>query len=156
MWFFVQLCSSWQYFNWLKGSRGLSAAAELLVISTIPHLQQWKPRYKCVGKWKQRNNAQSSNYQLSQSKIYDILLLASAVMMNFWMMQNFSEHCATTFYKRRERRVKHLRHIHVSLVDSAGIDASRRMNNDKKTGKRWSIYHRNLHNFCDVTRHGCW
>ena len=32
MWFFVQLCSSWQDFNWLKGSRGLSAAAELLVI----------------------------------------------------------------------------------------------------------------------------
>jgi len=25
------LCSSWQDFNWLKGSRGLSAAAELLV-----------------------------------------------------------------------------------------------------------------------------
>jgi len=32
MWFFVQLCSGWQDFNWLKGSRGLSAAAELLVI----------------------------------------------------------------------------------------------------------------------------
>jgi len=32
MWFFVQLCSSWQDFNWLKGSRGLSAAAELLVL----------------------------------------------------------------------------------------------------------------------------
>jgi len=31
MWFFVQLCSSWQDLNWLKGSRGLSAAAELLV-----------------------------------------------------------------------------------------------------------------------------
>ena len=31
MWFFIQLCSSWQDFNWLKGSRGLSAAAELLV-----------------------------------------------------------------------------------------------------------------------------
>jgi len=32
MWlFFVQLCSSWQDFNWLKGSRGLSVAAELLV-----------------------------------------------------------------------------------------------------------------------------
>ena len=28
---FVQLCSSWQDFNWLKGSRSLSAAAELLV-----------------------------------------------------------------------------------------------------------------------------
>ena len=33
MWFFVQLCSSWQDFNWLKGSRGLSAAAELLVVT---------------------------------------------------------------------------------------------------------------------------
>ena len=34
MWFFVQVCSSWQDFNWLKGSRGLSAAAaELLVIA---------------------------------------------------------------------------------------------------------------------------
>jgi len=31
MWFFVQLCSGLQDFNWLKGSRGLSAAAELLV-----------------------------------------------------------------------------------------------------------------------------
>ena len=34
MWFFVQLCSSWQDFNWLKGSHGLSAAAELLVCFT--------------------------------------------------------------------------------------------------------------------------
>ena len=34
MWFFVQLCSSWQDFNWLKRSRGLSAAAELLVKTT--------------------------------------------------------------------------------------------------------------------------
>ena len=32
MWFFVQLCSSWHDFNWLEGSRGLSAAAELLVL----------------------------------------------------------------------------------------------------------------------------
>ena len=32
--FFVQLCSSWQDFNWLKGSRGLSAAAELLYVCT--------------------------------------------------------------------------------------------------------------------------
>jgi len=32
MWFFVQLCSSWQDFNWLKASRGPSAIAELLVI----------------------------------------------------------------------------------------------------------------------------
>jgi len=31
MWFFVQLYSSWQDFNWLKGSRDLFAAAELLV-----------------------------------------------------------------------------------------------------------------------------
>ena len=30
MWFFVQLCSSWQNFNWLKASRGPSAIAELL------------------------------------------------------------------------------------------------------------------------------
>jgi len=29
--FFVQLCSSWQHFKWLKASRGLSAIAELLV-----------------------------------------------------------------------------------------------------------------------------
>ena len=33
MWFFVQLCSSWHDFNWLKGSHGLSAAAELLLSS---------------------------------------------------------------------------------------------------------------------------
>jgi len=32
MWFFVQFCSSWQDFNWLKVSRGPSAIAELLVI----------------------------------------------------------------------------------------------------------------------------
>jgi len=31
MWFFVQLCSSWQDFNWFKASRGPSAIAELLV-----------------------------------------------------------------------------------------------------------------------------
>jgi len=31
MWFFVQLCSSWQDFNWLKASCGPSAIAELLV-----------------------------------------------------------------------------------------------------------------------------
>jgi len=31
MWFFIQLCSSWQDFIWLKASRGLSAIAELLV-----------------------------------------------------------------------------------------------------------------------------
>lgn len=29
--FFVQLCSSWQGFNWLRASRGPSATAELLV-----------------------------------------------------------------------------------------------------------------------------
>jgi len=31
MWFFVQLCNSWQDSNWLKDSRSLCAAAELLV-----------------------------------------------------------------------------------------------------------------------------
>ena len=31
MWFFVQLCGSWQDFSWLKASRGPSAIAELLV-----------------------------------------------------------------------------------------------------------------------------
>ena len=31
MWFFVQLCSSWQDFNWLKASRGPSAIAELFL-----------------------------------------------------------------------------------------------------------------------------
>jgi len=31
MWFFVQLCSSWQNLNWLKASLGPSAIAELLV-----------------------------------------------------------------------------------------------------------------------------
>jgi len=36
MWFFVQLCSSWQNFNWLKASRGPSAIAELLVTSVAP------------------------------------------------------------------------------------------------------------------------
>ena len=32
VWLFVQLCSSWQDFNWLKASRGPSAIAELLVV----------------------------------------------------------------------------------------------------------------------------
>jgi len=31
MWFFVQLCSSWRHFNWLRASRGPSVIAELLV-----------------------------------------------------------------------------------------------------------------------------
>jgi len=31
MWFFVQLCSIWQDFSWLKASRSPSAIAELLV-----------------------------------------------------------------------------------------------------------------------------
>jgi len=35
VWFFVQLCSSWQDFNWLKASRGPSAIAELLVLHTL-------------------------------------------------------------------------------------------------------------------------
>jgi len=34
--FFVQFCSSWQDFNWLKASRGPSAIAELLVTAGIP------------------------------------------------------------------------------------------------------------------------
>jgi len=33
VWFSIQLCSSWQDFNWLKASRGPSAIAELLVVS---------------------------------------------------------------------------------------------------------------------------
>jgi len=33
MWFFVQLCSSWHDFNWLKVSHCPSATAELLVIT---------------------------------------------------------------------------------------------------------------------------
>jgi len=32
MWFFVQLCSSWQDVNWLVALRGPSAIAELLVV----------------------------------------------------------------------------------------------------------------------------
>ena len=39
VWFFVQLCSSWQDFNGLKASLGLSAIAELLV--KILPLQDW-------------------------------------------------------------------------------------------------------------------
>jgi len=31
MWFFIQLCSSWQDFNWHSGSRGPSAAIRLLL-----------------------------------------------------------------------------------------------------------------------------
>ena len=32
-WFFVQLCSSWQYYNWHSASRDFSAIAELFVIN---------------------------------------------------------------------------------------------------------------------------
>jgi len=39
MWFFIQLCSSWQDFNWLKASRGHCAIAELLVRVYIRALQ---------------------------------------------------------------------------------------------------------------------
>ena len=35
MWFFVQLCSSWQDFNWPKASRGPCAIAVLLVSSRV-------------------------------------------------------------------------------------------------------------------------
>ena len=35
MWFFVQLCSSWQDFNWLKASRSPSVIAELLVLPRV-------------------------------------------------------------------------------------------------------------------------
>ena len=39
MWFFVQLCNSWQDFNWFKGLRGPSPAAELLV--SIHYVFAW-------------------------------------------------------------------------------------------------------------------
>jgi len=38
MWFFVQLCSSWHYFNWLKASRRPSAIAELLLTHSVHRL----------------------------------------------------------------------------------------------------------------------
>ena len=43
MWFFVQLCSSWQDFNWLKASCGPSAIAKLLV--TMKHIISEEFRY---------------------------------------------------------------------------------------------------------------
>jgi len=36
MWFFVQLCSNWQDFDWHSASRGPSAVAELLVTKPCP------------------------------------------------------------------------------------------------------------------------
>ena len=45
MWFFEQLCSAWQDFNWLKGSRGLSAAAELLVQTAVRN--SWIRHCRC-------------------------------------------------------------------------------------------------------------
>jgi len=51
MWFFVQLCSSWQDFNWLKGLCGLSAAAELLVAQVAGnHYNKIKMNSLCSGK----------------------------------------------------------------------------------------------------------
>jgi len=37
MWFFIQLCSSWQDFNWFKALRGPSAIAELLVAGVLAY-----------------------------------------------------------------------------------------------------------------------
>ena len=48
MWFFVQLCSSWQDFNWLKGSRGLSAAAELLITSPVRAVEKYCDEHVCL------------------------------------------------------------------------------------------------------------
>ena len=38
MWFFVQFCSNWQDFNWLKVLRGSSAIAELLVTTWLENV----------------------------------------------------------------------------------------------------------------------
>ena len=63
MWFCVQLCSSWQDFNWLKGSRGLSAAAELLVkcvttSATFITNDGQRPVVNGNGDWPLANNGQ--------------------------------------------------------------------------------------------------
>ena len=41
MWFFVQLCISWQAFNWRKALHGPSAIAELLVLYHCWDLESW-------------------------------------------------------------------------------------------------------------------
>ena len=41
MWFFLQLCSSWQDFNWFKASCGPSAIAELLVQTVVQKRLEW-------------------------------------------------------------------------------------------------------------------
>ena len=51
MWFFVQLCSSWHDFNWLKASRGPSAIAELLVILNNRKIGQLQMTYGVVVEW---------------------------------------------------------------------------------------------------------
>ena len=57
MWFFVQLCSSWQDFNWLKASRGPSVIAELLVkiqdggFRDLEKSKSWK-----IEKWPYHSN----------------------------------------------------------------------------------------------------
>jgi len=49
MWFFVQLCRSWQDFNWLKASRGPSAIAELLVRFSPDRATQHWSRWVTIG-----------------------------------------------------------------------------------------------------------
>jgi len=77
MWFFVQLCSIWQEFNWLKASRSPSVIAELLV----EQLTTESPYFTmCVKMW------------ITQLKIY-----------HFTALTNTSIHKCAHFYTGSEQ-----------------------------------------------------
>ena len=73
MWFFVQLCSSWQDFKWLKVSLGPSAIAELLVLSalsTATVYSELRPMISCkvaTGVRGQRNSR--SHFRINVKKL---------------------------------------------------------------------------------------
>jgi len=73
MWFFIQLCSSWQDFNWLKkGSRGLSVAAELVVDTGTDTLTD------LVNEWYEGN--------MLQGALLPSYVLCGAHSQSFWLV----------------------------------------------------------------------
>jgi len=90
MWFFVQLCSSWQDFNWLKGSCGLSAAAELLVCFLMHLLTcrldySWVPLPEVL-----RNSAVPSLWWLQRFLQNMLLAMNVEHYLIFWVISSIA------------------------------------------------------------------
>jgi len=81
MWFFVQLCSSWHDFNWLKASRGSSAIAELLVPILHEHLAH------LLG-WLCRNFTKTFGVRKLNSLGYRAALVSRWCLYSFWWNTN--------------------------------------------------------------------